>query len=235
MKLYRQLIGAIAERLAALPASLVGSRGRLVYKDVAAAPLANKGQRPFMDDGTTVDQVMLEKHLPQARQDTPVQPNEGGTGQTNFAGQAGNVLVVNPGETGYQFQSLGAGSSLYPTIGPGGDYLTLTAALAAIPGTHPVGQKFTVIGPTVEPGPITLTDRIQLEGSGRDSIIQGNITFDTGSDDTGIHNVNFDGDITVNPGVNGLLLTNNWMQSGHTFSENSGNQCDNAYLILEDL
>jgi len=74
--------------------------------------------RPLFDDGVTVEQLMLEKHLPEARRNTKVQLDDAGTGnevigvlpvtkggtnKASIAGQARNVLRVNAAETDYEF------------------------------------------------------------------------------------------------------------------------------------
>jgi hypothetical protein len=92
-KKFSELIKAAFENFTgAIPATL--KKGRMLFDDNVDR------QRPMIDDGTDVDQLMLEKHLPEARRDTPVQLDDandgnevegvlpilkGGSGDTSFA------------------------------------------------------------------------------------------------------------------------------------------------------
>ena len=115
-KKYSELFKAAMENIAAFPATL---KKGLMYFD-------STNNRPGIDDGTDVSQLMLEKHLPEARRDTKVQLTEdanvevegtltsskGGTGINDLTGQTGKALVVNATEDGYDLADAGGGGGL---------------------------------------------------------------------------------------------------------------------------
>lgn len=146
MKIYSDLIKASFEKTTGAIATLL--KGLLYFRtDV---------NRPFIDDGTTVDQLMMEKHLPEARRNDKVELDSAGTGievtgslplaqggtagttqstaMNNVlpakAGQALKVLQVNAGETDYE--------------------LVVQAALGSIDGHSDVDT--TTIAPNINEG-----------------------------------------------------------------------------------
>jgi len=115
MKHYSELIKARLENLTGVIASAV--KGLIYFRSDI--------DRPYLDDGTDVSQLMLEKHLPEARRDTKVQLDDaltgneitgvlphplGGTGIDDILGKAGQALIVRPDELGYEFGESGGGS-----------------------------------------------------------------------------------------------------------------------------
>lgn len=116
MKNYAELIKARLEQVTGVIAQSV--KGLIYFK--------SDTNRPIIDDGTDVSQIMMEKHLAEARRATKVQltedanvevegtlaPSKGGTGQSILTGQAKLALVVNNAEDGYDFAKAGGGTSI---------------------------------------------------------------------------------------------------------------------------
>jgi microcystin-dependent protein len=116
-KKYSELIKAAMENLASAPATI---KAGLMYFITGGT----KPNRPYIDDGTDVSQLMLEKHLPEARRTTKVQLTEdvnvevegtlthtkGGTGVNSLVGFSRKALVVKDDETGYEFGDAGGGA-----------------------------------------------------------------------------------------------------------------------------
>lgn len=107
MKHYAELIKARLENIAGAVASV--ARGLIYFR--------TDTNRPVIDDGTDVTQLMMEKHLPEARRDTKVQlddtgtgsevegvlpPERGGTGPLTLTGEQGKFIRVNAAGTGYE-------------------------------------------------------------------------------------------------------------------------------------
>jgi microcystin-dependent protein len=114
-KKYSELIKAAMENVAAFPATL--KKGLMYFN--------SNTDRPGLDDGTDVSQLMLEKHLPEARRTTKVQLDDavngnevegvlpyqkGGTGVNSLTGFGRKALVVNETEDGYEFGDAGGGA-----------------------------------------------------------------------------------------------------------------------------
>lgn len=116
MRIFSELIKARLENVAGAITS--AAKGLIYFR--------TDTNRPHVDDGTTVDQLMMEKHLPEARRNTKIQlddtgtgnevegvlpPVKGGTGLNDLSGQSGKFVKVNTGETALEFadaaQSLG--------------------------------------------------------------------------------------------------------------------------------
>lgn len=169
MKFFAQLKGAILERLGSLPATLATSRGRILFNEDGGLKTA----RPFLDDGTSLDQIMLEKHLPQARRDTIVLPDEGGTGYNiaGLFGQAGQVLVVNPGENGYIFGAGGGGGGAVTpeteiVLNQSGDTVTfsvLTYTFGDVVGFYRNGVRMRLVA-TFSTGSCAADEYMQING-----------------------------------------------------------------------
>lgn len=128
MRFYGELIRARFEQIAGAVGSSVA--GLFWFRTDTS--------RPLFDDGATVEQVMLEKHLPEARRNTKVQLDDtgtgneiagvvpvtkGGTNKSSLAGEARNLLRVNAGETDYEFVNGGQ-----VTTGSSGSASVITAA-----------------------------------------------------------------------------------------------------------
>jgi len=110
MKFYDEIIKARLEQISgAVASSLKG----LIY-------FRTDTDRPVLDNGTIVSQLMLEPHLPEARRALKVQLDTsgtgieaegilpytlGGTGINSLVGKAGFGLVVNATETGFELMS----------------------------------------------------------------------------------------------------------------------------------
>lgn len=114
-KKYSELIKAAMENFTGLiPASL---KKGLMYFNADT-------DRPMLDDGSNVSQLMLEKHLPEARRTTKVQLTEdvnvevegtlthtkGGTGLSTLAGGSRKALIVKELEDGFEFGEAGGGA-----------------------------------------------------------------------------------------------------------------------------
>ena len=117
MRQYAELIKARLENITGAIASV--AKGLIYFRSDV--------NRIYIDDGNVdsdggTHQVMMEKHLPEARRTTKVQLddaltgnevvgvlpfNKGGTGISTLTGQAGNAIVVNGTETGYEFGAAG--------------------------------------------------------------------------------------------------------------------------------
>lgn len=85
MRFFGQLRKAIIERLAADVGA--GTKGRFWFNTTTDLPKC--------DDGATVEQIMLEKHLPLARRTTKVQLDDAGTGN-----EIAGTLPATKGGTG---------------------------------------------------------------------------------------------------------------------------------------
>jgi len=116
-KKFSELFQAAMQNIAAFPASV--KKGLMYFNSTT--------NRPGIDDGTNVSQIMLEKHLPEARRATKVQLDDagtgneaegilpitkGGTGIGDLTGQEGLGLVVNATEDGFIFGKTGGGGTL---------------------------------------------------------------------------------------------------------------------------
>jgi hypothetical protein len=113
-KVYAELIKARLEQVTGAIAQVI--KGLIYFRSDI--------NRPYIDDGTDVSQLMMEKHLPEARRNTKVQfddtgtgnevegvvpVSKGGTNLSSLTGFAGQALVVNDTETGYEFGESGGG------------------------------------------------------------------------------------------------------------------------------
>jgi hypothetical protein len=109
MKNYSELIKARFENITGVLTTV--ARGLIYFKTDGVQP-----DRPVIDDGTDVTQVMMEKHLAEARRTTKVQLDDtvtgnevlgvlpvakGGLGVIPLTGEAGKFIQVNGTETGY--------------------------------------------------------------------------------------------------------------------------------------
>lgn len=113
-KKYSELFKAAMENVAAFPATL--KKGLMYFNSTT--------DRPGLDDGTDVSQLMLEKHLPEARRSTKVQLTEdanvevegtlshtkGGTGINDLTGFGRKALTVKETEDGFEFGDAGGGA-----------------------------------------------------------------------------------------------------------------------------
>lgn len=128
-------------------------------------------------------------------------------------------------------QAGGGGASQFRTIGTGGDFVSFTAAHAGAL----TDEKFIILNETiVEPGDLIVTKRLQLVGSGRASVIQGNVTFATGSNGFGGRDFTFDGDWVVNKDIVSLMLTSMWRTVTSSIFDNSERCNENMFLILKE-
>ena len=105
MKFFGELIKARLENVTGVISSV--AKGLIYFK--------SDTNRPMIDDGTDVDQLMMEKHLPEARRATKVQLSSGanievegilpaangGLGVLPTAPNAGQIVRVNPTGDGY--------------------------------------------------------------------------------------------------------------------------------------
>jgi hypothetical protein len=117
MRLFGQLRRALLERLTGDPAQ--GDTGRIWINTTT--------DRVKADDGTSIEQVMLEKHLPEARRNTKVQLDDTGTGNeisgvlpytkggTGETYKPMNVAAVDPVGTDDSGSGYGAGSKWFNT------------------------------------------------------------------------------------------------------------------------
>jgi len=85
MKNYAELIKARLEQVTGVIAQL--AKGLIYFK--------SDTNRPVIDDGTDVSQLMMEKHLPEARRTTKVELDDAGTGN-----EIEGILPVLKGGTG---------------------------------------------------------------------------------------------------------------------------------------
>jgi len=86
-KNYAELIQARLEQAAGVAGVIATKIKGLVYYNTT-------NDRPQIDDGADVSQIMMEKHLPEARRDTKVQLDEAGTGN-----EIEGILPVTKGGT----------------------------------------------------------------------------------------------------------------------------------------
>jgi len=114
-KKYSELIKARLEQATGVIAQL--AKGLIYFK--------SDTDRPMIDDGADVSQIMMEKHLPEARRSTKVQLDDagtgneaegvlpytkGGTGVSSLTGFSRKALVVKDTEDGYEFGDAGGGA-----------------------------------------------------------------------------------------------------------------------------
>lgn len=116
-KHYSELIQSAIENVTGA-LGLTTKKGLLKFKTDGATP-----NRPYIDDGTDFNQIMMEKYLPEARRTTKVALDgsgdgievtgvlpytNGGTGLSTLAGQSGLFIQVNATENGFTFAAAGA-------------------------------------------------------------------------------------------------------------------------------
>jgi microcystin-dependent protein len=113
-KNYAELIRARLEQVGGTLATI--AKGLIYYN--------TSNDRPYVDDGVSAREVMLNENLPEARRATKVQLDDtdtgneiigtlpyqkGGTGIDTLTGEKGKALVVNKTEDGWEFGTSGQG------------------------------------------------------------------------------------------------------------------------------
>lgn len=113
-KNYAELIRARLEQVGGTLATI--AKGLIYYN--------TSNDRPYVDDGVSAREVMLNENLPEARRATKVQLDDtvtgneiigtlpyqkGGTGINTLTGEKGKALVVNKTEDGWEFGTSGQG------------------------------------------------------------------------------------------------------------------------------
>ena len=125
-----------------------------------------------------------------------------------------NNLYIDDGVTLTPVISGGAGSEV--TVGSGGDYATIAAAIAAVTTDTPI---LILKGTYTEN--VTVNKRLKISGQGYGTVISGTLTFDTGSDFSYFELCKITGNIALNTGVNGIQLMNFYTNSSATITDNS--------------
>lgn len=104
------------------------------------------------------------------------------------------------------------------TVGLGGQYSTITAAIAAASTDQTI-----LIGAGTFTEDVTINKRLNIQGKGFGTIINGNLIFDTGSNDSAIELIQVTGNVTFNSGVQEVTLSPVWVASTTVFSGDRGN------------
>jgi len=81
---------------------------------------------------------------------------------------------------------------------------------------------------------ITVSKKIFLKGSGNSCVIDGTISFNAGSSASMVQWVKFNENITVANTVTKIILTNGWINSAKTLTDNNPTSDDSLYTLLED-
>lgn len=101
----------------------------------------------------------------------------------------------------------------------------LTLAIAATPsGKILVLKEYNLIED------ITIDKTIMIEGQGKDTIIQGTVTFTSASDYSLVKNLRVTGNITFDAGSTGNIMTDCWQTAASTVTDNG---TDNLYMITD--
>lgn len=110
----------------------------------------------------------------------------------------------------------GGGSGTQVTVGSGGDYSTISAAIAAVTTDTPI---LILRGTYTEN--VTINKRLKISGQGYGTVISGTLTFSSGSDLGYFELCKITGNITLDSGVSGVQLMNFWTNSSATITDNS--------------
>ncbi len=100
------------------------------------------------------------------------------------------------------------------TVGPGGDYSTISAALSA-------GKTNIFVYPGTYSESVDITNQVILQGAGFSTIITGSLTVDTGSNNSMISGFQVQGGISITTGVIDVSLMNFWSAAGQTVVDNN--------------
>lgn len=119
--------------------------------------------------------------------------------QALYVDTSGNMTFVNSGVV----------------VGPGGSYATITAAIAATGA----GDYITVLKGTYTEN-ITLSSNRTIVGQGYGTILNGTLTFATGSDESLWRQMKHLDNVTINSGVSEITYIDFWMASGKIITNN---------------
>lgn len=100
-------------------------------------------------------------------------------------------------------------------VGTGGEYSTITAAIAAASA----GDYITVLIGTYTEN-ISLSKSLTIVGQGRGTVLNGTLTFASGSDETLWKMMKVTDNITINSGVSEITLLEFWLATGKTITDN---------------
>lgn len=84
-------------------------------------------------------------------------------------------------------------------------------------------------------GNIVIDKKIYIQGSGSGTVINGTITFEAGSSGSMLKGVKINDNITVNDTVKNLNISDCWLATGKTLTDNNSNTDDSLYLLLEEV
>lgn len=106
---------------------------------------------------------------------------------------------------------------------------TLASAITSLSD----GDKVLVIGKTEDTSPVTISNRLKIEGIGNESEISSELILDVGSSKSLIKFVKFGVKLTVNNGSNNNIITDCWIVNGGTVMDNNTSP-NNLITILEE-
>lgn len=84
-------------------------------------------------------------------------------------------------------------------------------------------------------GNLVINKKVFIQGSGSDTIINGTVTLQDGSSGSMFKNVKFADNVTVDNLVKNVIITDCWISTGKTLTDNNSNTDDSLYLLLEEV
>lgn len=129
------------------------------------------------------------------------------------SGSPGFVRVDSAGNTNF--------IAMYDiVVGPGGDYSTIGAAITAASS----GQSILILRGTYSEN-VTVNKVLNISGNGRGTIINGSLTFASGSSDSLMKDFKVSG-VTINSGVSEIQVVEFWNATGFSITDNG----DGSYI-----
>lgn len=116
-----------------------------------------------------------------------------------------------------------------PAIAGLSTHLTITAAIAAVSP----GSRILVLRGTFTEN-VTINKNIFIEGSGRGSVISGNVIFSSASQNSLLERIKFTGNLTFNSGAIGNIVDNVYVLSTMTYTDSNTTDGQNYLLAMEE-
>lgn len=116
-----------------------------------------------------------------------------------------------------------------PAIAGLSTHLTITAAIAAVTA----GARILVLRGTFTEN-VTVNKNLYIEGSGRGTVISGNITFSSASQNSLMEKLKFTGNITFSSGAIGNVVDNVYVLSTMVYTDSNAVDEQNFFQAMEE-
>lgn len=131
-----------------------------------------------------------------------------------------SITATTGGATTYNF-----------TVGNASDVANGSASFDSITSALAVASAGNIITllPRTFVENVTVSDKVYIVGYGNESVIQGTLDFNAGSDGVKMESIKINGDVTVN--TNNGIYTSSWLSTGSTFTDNGTNNVVRDIII----